>query len=134
MGNPLSTFAEKQKEMQQNMIQTQQRNMEMNVQKQRRIMLATQIAVTKDRLRWMEAFGAVAALGLTVFTIKKGFPKPAIIPITFYGFLYGYQYDLVYGTKAQRILQDSEDLISNPEWCPTTYNPPSNALNKNTPK
>ncbi|XP_074646192.1 plasminogen receptor (KT)-like [Tubulanus polymorphus] len=116
------------KKNQEFMLRTQQLQMERQLNMQnlmRERMMAAQLAKNKDIFYWFSSFYAVALMGLI-----RGYSKaknPAFIgPLVPLTFILGYQIDLNYGNKLQRIrdgaetiLKEDLSLISMPGGVPT---------------
>jgi len=103
---------------------TLQRQIQMQNQMRER-MVATQIATARERLNWFGSFYILATLAMTKMyrATKKPTSFAAFLPLTF---LFGYQVDLAYGTKLNRVKIEAEnillyerDLIEMPTGLPT---------------
>jgi len=106
--------------MDENMAKQQQFMLEMNrmtlerqIQMQNQMrerMMATQIARAREMFVWWGSFYGLTATGLiATFTRTK---KPAaIIPLVPLSFIVGYQADLAYGTKLNRIKSEAENIL-----------------------
>ena len=102
----------------QKMGEMQQGQMVLSQERMRRMQMAYQIAVTKDRVYWMSAFCGFACLAAIGTKIKLGKTPDALkAPLVILPWLIGYQADMVWGNKMDRInrwaLEEAED---NSNW------------------
>jgi len=129
MGNYMAkamddNFKKNQEFMREMQAVTVQRQIQMQNQIRER-MAATQIAMARERLAWLGSFYIIATLGMVKMYRKtrKASSLVAFVPLSF---LVGYQADLAYGTKlnrvkieAENILMYERDLIEMPAGLPT---------------
>jgi hypothetical protein len=117
MGNSIATtMVEKQKEVQQEMIKVQWANMLRGAERQRRMMLSTQIAVMREQFWWYASFVGTVSLMATAAYVKKRTPA-GFIPLVPLSFILGYQYDFAYGNKPERINRIWENMLTKePHW------------------
>jgi hypothetical protein len=64
--------------------------------KQRQLMMATQLALGRERFWYYQSFVVLAAIGLTSLAVVKKDIR-VILPLFPLGFAYAFQYDLFYG-------------------------------------
>jgi len=103
---------ELQKEVQKDMSAIQLNNMILGQERMRRMMIAQQMAIARERLIWIGAFGGFLTLGLTGYTVRtKSFPAPAMVPLIGYWTIFAYQWDFAYGNKAQRIFEYQNSIM-----------------------
>jgi hypothetical protein len=92
----------------------QKKMMISNMDRQMRVMQATQMAFAREQLNWM----LVPYTGLLAFIIKstiqkKPYPPALKVPLIIGGCVIGYQLDWAYGTKADRVRGIFNDIIEN---------------------
>ena len=97
MGGGISKgFEEMQKNQKKTMLESQER--------MRRVMLAQQVAIARDRVDWMLGAWASAALAGSVATLRGvKLPPAAAAPFLVYTVVLAYQWDFAYGNKTERI-------------------------------
>ncbi|XP_077981498.1 plasminogen receptor (KT)-like [Glandiceps talaboti] len=123
MGNPMSMMSESMgktmdDQMEKNqafMLKTQKMQLQRQLMMQnlmRERQMAMQIARGRDLFVWWGSFYAVCGVGLTLGALKGKNPKlfAPMIPLSF---ILGYQYDLCYGTKIQRMKDEAESVLKN---------------------
>lgn len=125
MGKALDENMKKQQEF---MLQTQRDTLERQIQMQnymREQATAIQLATARERFNWWAGFYSLAFIAcITGFKkTKRPMPLVPLLPLTF---VFGYQVDLCYGNKMDRIKRDAlhileEDptLVSLPQGLPT---------------
>ena len=97
----------------QSMVEKQQENMKKNMERQMRIMTATQMSYTREMIPWMATPYSILVLGVLGRTIaKKPVPGAALIPVVIGGVVLGYQIDFAYGTKADRVHDQFLDILN----------------------
>ncbi|CAD8066873.1 unnamed protein product [Paramecium sonneborni] len=107
MGQTIAnSMKENQKEMQKEM---QKKQLEMLL-KQRQTQLAIQFASGKEFFHWFASFYTIIFPLCIIGALKKKNPLP-LIPLVPLGFVCGYQYDMYYGNKMERIKKEAERLI-----------------------
>lgn len=121
MGNSIAaSIAEQQKkvqkEMQQEMGKMQLENMIKGQERQRKMMMAQQIAITRERLYWFVGFGTFATTGAIVGAMRGHSSSTAVIPLIAFWTITGYQYDLAFGTKANRINKYYEEIVNDKSY------------------
>jgi len=129
MGNLVGKAMEDNLEKNQKfMLEMQRMTMERQIQMQNQMrerMAAAQIARAREMFLWLGSFYGIAG-----FAMLSGFArtkKPAVIaPLLPLTFVVGYQADLAYGSKmdrikaeAENIMQYEQDLIEMPSGVPT---------------
>uniref|UniRef100_A0A7S3D603 Plasminogen receptor (KT) n=1 Tax=Palpitomonas bilix TaxID=652834 RepID=A0A7S3D603_9EUKA len=112
MGNAVaSSVGNKMKESMQEsqaVMMEKQKAMQMEMIKRQR---AIGFAQAKDRFEWYSAFvSTVAVLGV-IGALKTKKPTP-LVPMVPLGFLLGYQYDMVHGTKLDRVSAEAERIMA----------------------
>lgn len=114
MGNLLGrTMEENLQKNQQFMLEINRITLERQIQMQdqmRERMMASQVARSRDMFLWLVSFYAVAGTGMlaTFFRTKKPGAVAPLLPLTF---LVGYQADLAYGNKLNRIKGEAENIM-----------------------
>jgi len=124
MGNYIaSSMAEKQKEvqkeMQKEMQEIQMVNMIRGQERMRRMMIVQQMAMTRERLWWIAAFGTVftgAVFGYIRHVGWNNFPKPALLSVLTYWYVTCFQYDLAYGSKIERVNKYTNQILQDPSY------------------
>ncbi|KAK3086540.1 hypothetical protein FSP39_019914 [Pinctada imbricata] len=119
---------ENMKKQQDFMLQVNKLTMERQVQMQNQMrerQMAMMVARSRDLFMWYSSFYCVVLVGGVLGFMKTKKPTP-IIPLVPLTFIFGYQYDLAYGTKmermraeADRILDTEMSLIDLPHGLPT---------------
>lgn len=106
MGSVSSAMAEGMKKNQIDMMENQKKMM----LKQREMQMAMQVARARDMLMWQGAFYGTLAFAATAGFAKTRNPLgfAALVPLTF---VLGYQYDMVYLNKMQRLRSYADQLI-----------------------
>eukprot|EP01128_Nolandella_sp_AFSM9_P002991 TRINITY_DN13444_c0_g1_i1.p1 TRINITY_DN13444_c0_g1~~TRINITY_DN13444_c0_g1_i1.p1 ORF type:complete len:144 (+),score=36.93 TRINITY_DN13444_c0_g1_i1:261-692(+) len=92
--------------MKKNQEQMMAQQMEMQVlmqERMRRIMFTQQLAIMKERLYWMSAFGATIGTALIAGISRGVVPARNAGMLLPYSFIWAYQADMVYNNKAERI-------------------------------
>ncbi|KAK2152073.1 hypothetical protein LSH36_340g02028 [Paralvinella palmiformis] len=119
---------ENMKKQQQFMLQNQRDAIERQIQMQnymREQATAMQLATARERFNWWASFYTLALIAsVTGYRLtKRPMPLVPMLPLTF---VFGYQADLCYGNKmerikkdALRILEEDPDLITLPQGLPT---------------
>jgi len=87
--------------------------LERNIQMQnemRERMMAQQIAKSRELFQWLSAFYLISSIGMIrgYRISKKPITVAPLLPLTF---VVGYQYDLCYGTKINRIKAEAENIL-----------------------
>jgi hypothetical protein len=101
-----------QEEMQEKMAKMQMENMIRGQERQRRMMIAQQIAVSRELFWWFAAFYSTACLGLITAAIKrKKIPPVVLIPFVPLTLFMAYQWDFAYGNKPARIQRIFERVL-----------------------
>nr|XP_020657226.1 plasminogen receptor (KT) isoform X2 [Pogona vitticeps] len=86
-----------------------ERQILMQNQMRERVM-ATNIAWTREFLKYFGTFTGLAAVGLTIGAVKK--KKPGLfLPLVPLSFILVYQYDMGYGSLLQRIKSEAENIL-----------------------
>jgi len=122
MGNYVTTpliekQKEVQKEMQKEMVEVQMKNMMLGQERMRRMMIAQQMALTRERLWWLGGIGGFATFGLAGYAARtRTFPTPAIVPLIGYWTACAYQWDFAYGTKPDRINKYTNEILEDPKY------------------
>eukprot|EP01006_Ploeotia_vitrea_P005576 TRINITY_DN118110_c0_g1_i1.p1 TRINITY_DN118110_c0_g1~~TRINITY_DN118110_c0_g1_i1.p1 ORF type:complete len:154 (+),score=7.71 TRINITY_DN118110_c0_g1_i1:51-464(+) len=95
--------------------------------KQREMQMAMNRAFARDLLNWLAALSGTIAVGATVGFVKKRTPV-GFIPLVPLSFVMGYQYDLAYGNKMERIRTMTEQILTeeNAKGMDSMLVPPSN--------
>eukprot|EP01122_Echinamoeba_exundans_P005595 TRINITY_DN15747_c0_g1_i1.p1 TRINITY_DN15747_c0_g1~~TRINITY_DN15747_c0_g1_i1.p1 ORF type:complete len:158 (-),score=24.13 TRINITY_DN15747_c0_g1_i1:42-458(-) len=107
------TFADKQREVQAEMMQKQTENMLRTQERMRRMMVAQQLAVARERFYWIGGTYATALTAFSAFVVKnKRVPPAAAIPLFIGTVVTAHQADLAYGTKLERINKMTGDLLT----------------------
>ncbi|XP_064604364.1 plasminogen receptor (KT)-like [Liolophura sinensis] len=79
----------------------------------RQRMAAMQMARARDMFQWFGAFYAVfAPIAIAGAKRNKGLLAP-LLPLTF---ILGYQYDLAYGSKMQRMRAEADRIMDDEKW------------------
>ncbi|KAL5486494.1 hypothetical protein EMCRGX_G018982 [Ephydatia muelleri] len=133
-----SVMDENVKKSQEFMLASQQLQMERQIQMQllmRERMVATQLAVAREAMYWWGGFYSLCLVGLTAGFLKTKKPG-VIVPIVPLSFVVGYQADMAFGNKmerivaeADRILKEEQHLLSMP-GAPMTFK----LVDESTPK
>uniref|UniRef100_A0A6B2LQW0 Plasminogen receptor (KT) n=1 Tax=Arcella intermedia TaxID=1963864 RepID=A0A6B2LQW0_9EUKA len=123
-------MVEKQKEAQQEMASVQFNNQLKMQERMRRMMVAQQMAMTRERLVWFEGVLGVATTGALIGSIKHKTAAPWV-PVFLLGVITAYQWDFAYGTKAERINVMYEDIIQDPSFWFTPVLPNKEIIQKN---
>ena len=77
----------------------------------RRLQLASQVATTRERLNWLIGCYSLGFIGGLSFAFKNKSKAPFVIaPLIIYGSMIGYQIDLAYFSKANRINNSSNEI------------------------
>eukprot|EP01080_Neovahlkampfia_damariscottae_P000351 gene351-6765_t len=122
MGNSIAqSMAENQKivmrEMQEEQLGKMWDQMVRGQERMRRLQMSMAIAMTKERLNWMGGVYGLFTCGLTIRVLKKQpVPPIVIVPMILGGALIGYQADLAYGNKANRINKMTEEIMKNEDY------------------
>ncbi|KAJ3125439.1 hypothetical protein HK098_000253 [Nowakowskiella sp. JEL0407] len=84
-----------------------------NMERQQRMMMASQVALTRDRLNWMGAGYGIALSGVLAARIRGHTIPAAAYPGLFLIFplILGYQIDLAYFNKADRIRKEVDKIL-----------------------
>jgi len=86
--------------------------------KKRDYMIATKMATTRDRVKWMTAFYLVmggVSFGRMIH-LRKFTPLPLnVVPFVLVPFLVAYQFDFAYGSKANRIDREARVILNEEE-------------------
>lgn len=116
------------KKQQEFMLETQRQTMERQIQMQNQMReraMAMQIAGARDLFMWFGSFYAVALVGMIGGAVKTGKRGP-LVPLLPLTFILGYQYDMAYYTKiermraeADRIMDEETGLLALPHGVPT---------------
>lgn len=78
--------------------------------KQRELQMAMQVARARDMLMWQGAFCGTLALAATAGFIKTR-KTIGFVPLVPMAFVLGYQYDMVYLNKMQRLRAHADQLL-----------------------
>lgn len=129
MGMLLGKTMDEQSQKQQDFMQEVQRVMlERNIQMQnemRERLMAQQIARSREMFSWLASFYIIATVGMIrgFRSTRKPVTIAPLLPLTF---IVGYQADMAYGNKINRIKSEAEnilmyerDLIESPLGLPT---------------
>ncbi|XP_076049230.1 plasminogen receptor (KT)-like [Oratosquilla oratoria] len=114
MGNINKAMSDNLRKNQEFMLETQRIQLERQIHMQnemREKMMAMQIARSRELLYWFGAFYALSSIGMIAGyrrTRKAGTLVP-LLPLTF---ILGYQADLAYGSKLNRIKLEAENILS----------------------
>jgi hypothetical protein len=88
----------------QSIAEKQQEMMRANMDRQLRIMTATQMAYTRELIPWMATPYSLLCLGiLGRVAARKSIPGLVIAPVVVGACVLGYQIDFAYGTKTERV-------------------------------
>ncbi|WAR23364.1 PLRKT-like protein [Mya arenaria] len=117
-------FKKQQEFMEKNQEIMLERQIQMQNQMRER-QASMMIARSRDLFAWFGSFYAICALAGVAGFAKTKKPGP-LIPLVPLSFIFGYQYDLAYGTKmercreeATRVLLEEGSLIQLPRGLPT---------------
>ena len=72
--------------------------------------LAQQLAMVRERTYWYGTFYVLAALGLTRGYLKNKQPW-ALAPLLPLTFIVGYQIDMAFGNKMDRIISEADSIL-----------------------
>ncbi|XP_076019667.1 plasminogen receptor (KT) [Genypterus blacodes] len=86
-----------------------ERQIQMQNQMRERLM-ATQIAWSREFIKYFGSFSAVAALGLSIGALRNRKPQ-MLAPLVPLSFILAYQMDSAYGTLAYRIRGEAESIM-----------------------
>jgi hypothetical protein len=82
------------------------------MQAMRERMIATQLAVARDMLKFYGAFFALATVGLGAAAIRRRSPQFAA-PLVPMSFVLAYQWDMAYNGKMERVILEAEHILAN---------------------
>ncbi len=105
-----SSIASNMKEMQVEMMAKQIHNQKKMQMQMRQLQMAAQFAVGKERFHWYTAFYGLALTFLPIAAMKSHNPGPLIILVPM-SFVWGYQFDMFYGTKQFRVQKEAARLL-----------------------
>ncbi len=114
MGNIVaSAMDENMKKNQKFMMENQRIMMERQIQMQNQMrerMMAAQVARAREMFMWLGSFYAIAGTAMIAGFSKTKRPA-AIAPLLPLTFIVGYQADLAYGSKMNRIKAEAENIL-----------------------
>lgn len=94
----------------------QSTTMAKNQEAMRRTMLVQQIAIGRERFYWFATGYGFILAGVTAATMKAGFKPSYMIPVLFGGLFMGYQWDMVFGNKTERINRYTKQILKEKHW------------------
>eukprot|EP00818_Percolomonas_sp_WS_P010312 CAMPEP_0117451294 /NCGR_PEP_ID=MMETSP0759-20121206/8929_1 /TAXON_ID=63605 /ORGANISM="Percolomonas cosmopolitus, Strain WS" /LENGTH=137 /DNA_ID=CAMNT_0005243881 /DNA_START=43 /DNA_END=456 /DNA_ORIENTATION=- len=106
MGSTISSsMGDAMERNQKSMSKLQEKNMKKGQERMRRVMMAQQMALARDRFQWMSGVYSVILTGVTARCIhsRTSPPPQAIVPLIVAGTVIAWHWDMAYGTKMNRI-------------------------------
>jgi len=97
----------------------QQQSETMN--KQQRKMMAIQVAFSRELFPWIGSFAALVTTLVTIRTVRDvknghGTNPVLLAPVLILGIISAYQWDMAYGTKANRINSYFEEILQDNQY------------------
>eukprot|EP00026_Physarum_polycephalum_P014357 Phypoly_transcript_14863.p1 GENE.Phypoly_transcript_14863~~Phypoly_transcript_14863.p1 ORF type:complete len:129 (+),score=32.15 Phypoly_transcript_14863:496-882(+) len=113
MGNSIATaIAEKQKGIQKGIQEEMQKAQMRNMERQRKVMMATQQAFIRESLNWsLPTYFTLLGIASGLVAKNKA-PRFVIAPFIPIGVFFAYQYDFAYGNKIARVNATAEKILA----------------------
>ncbi len=111
LGKSMAANFEKQQEF---MLEMNRMTLERQIQMQnamRERMMASQIARAREMFLWLGSFYTLATLGM-ISAFRRTKKPTALAPLLPLTFIVGYQADLAYGSKMNRIKAEAENILA----------------------
>lgn len=117
MGKAMDENLKKNQEFMKNMNQiVLERQIQMQNQ-MREKQMAMMVARSRDLFQWFSAFYATYAFVAIAANMKsKGKNKAMVAPLLPLTFILGYQYDLAYGEKMERMRKEADRVLDNESY------------------
>ncbi|KAL7643611.1 UNVERIFIED_CONTAM: hypothetical protein RMT77_005594 [Armadillidium vulgare] len=114
MGNVNKAMNENLKKNQEFMIESQRIQLERQIHMQnemRKKMMAMQVARTREFLYWFGTFYVLAGIGM-IAGYRRTKKPGTLVPLLPLSFVLGYQADMAYGSKLNRIKMEAENILN----------------------
>jgi hypothetical protein len=94
------------------MLEAQRENMKTQMARQMRIMNAANVAWSRDFVQWVGGVWTLAVTGAILAKFNHGVvPSPLKVPLVVLPIVGSYNWDLAYGTKADRIQREMMKVL-----------------------
>lgn len=98
------------------MQKTMKDNQGLMMERNRRLMISMQMAMTRERTYWFGGAASLLGLGLLVGKMRGKNVSVGLVPLAALSTLTAYNYDMGFGTKINRINRMHHDIISDERY------------------